>query len=153
MKRFSDDRSGRQLWGWLLVPTLVLMLGLTHKGHCHQGPQSARLVGYWMVDNGSMQQLVRVRPDLSVDYGVGDLDGRLQLGSDGKLAWSTKDAWYGTERRLQLDVLRWCGKRGLTMLVVTDSSDALAVGQRLVWSRLDDSAGSYFSLSNRDESK
>ncbi len=143
----------RKLWSFLLIPTLVVMLGMSHQGHCQQGPRPARLVGYWMVDNGTTQQLVRVRPDLTVDYGVDDLTGTLLLKKDGTLAWSTQDDWYGTERKMKLEVLRWCSSQEMTMAVAHDSAGALEVGQRLVWSRLDDSAGRYFTLSHRDESQ
>ncbi|GMU57740.1 MAG: hypothetical protein AMXMBFR33_68860 [Candidatus Xenobia bacterium] len=143
----------KKLWSWMLIPALVLMLGMSHQGHCQQGPRPARLVGYWMVDNGTTQQLLWVRPDLTVDYGVDDLTGRLQLKKDGTLAWSTQDDWYGTEREMKLEVLRWCGSQTMTMVVARDSAAILEVGQRVVWSRLDDSAGGYFSLSHRDESQ
>lgn len=91
----------------LLTALLVLLMVSGATRPCrggHLGPE--RLVGFWTVSVNGVDQLIRVRPDLSVDYGVGELSGKLVFTARRTVVWHTRGKLG--ESSLTFRLLRGC---------------------------------------------
>lgn len=116
----------------LVLTVLTLMSGMTApcRGK-HLRPE--RLVGTWIVKIDGVDQIVRVRPDLTVDYGVDELEGELRLTADRTLVWDTRGK--STDRTLKLTLVRGCGEEVLMHLVDADVTGGPVpeLGQEVSW--------------------
>lgn len=125
----------KKLIGILVV--LILMTGMTApcRGK-HLRPE--RLVGTWIVQIDGVAQIVRVRPDLTVDYGVDELQGELRLTGRRTLEWDTQGR-HG-QRKLTLTLTRSCGDK-VRMLVQQSAATGGPTptpGQEISWTPVHD---------------
>ena len=120
-----------------MVAVLVLLMVSGTTAPCRgRHLEKQRLVGTWTVTIDGVQQIVRVRPDLTMDYGVEELSGAIKLTGARTLEWETRGRL--TDRKLVLRLVRGCG--GQVQMIVeaasTRGGPGPANGDAITWQPL-----------------